>query len=82
MFVTYYEHSYITTGIMEAMQINHVLEHFGNSQTKLAQALGIFQSNVARWVKNEQIPHLRQIQIQLLTKGKLKADAKAQKAMA
>jgi len=82
MFVTYYEQSYITTGIMEAMQINHVLEHFGKSQTKLAQALDIAQSNIARWVKSGEIPKLRQYQIQLLTKGKLKADAKAQKAVA
>lgn len=58
------------------MQINQVLEHFGESQTKVAKALGIAQSNVARWVKSGKVPYLRQCELQLATKGRLKAGPK------
>lgn len=56
------------------MQIQEVLDFFGKSQTKVARALGIAQSNVSKWVKSGHVPELRQYQLQLLTKGKLKAD--------
>lgn len=58
------------------MQITQVLEYFGKSQTKVALALDIAQSNVARWVKTGKIPYLRQCELQLATKGKLKAGPK------
>ena len=47
------------------------IDHFG-SQTALAQALDIRQASVAGWGKT--VPPLRQLQIQALTKGKLRAD--------
>ena len=55
------------------MQIQQVLDYFEQSQTKVANALGIAQSNVSRWVKSGHIPELRQYQLQLLTNGKLQA---------
>lgn len=57
---------------------------FFGSQAELASALGITQPSVAEWP--EQVPKLRQIQLERITKGKLQADpecympAKAQAA--
>ena len=48
-----------------------VIEHFG-TQVAVGQALGINQSSVAEWGKYP--PDLRQLQIEFLTGGKLKAE--------
>jgi len=53
-----------------AMLTKDVIEHFG-SQAKVAEALGIKQSSVAEWGRRP--PALRQIQIEQLVGGKLKA---------
>jgi len=56
------------------MQITQVLDYFGKSQTKVAQALDIAQSNVARWVKAGKVPKLKQLQLESVTGGALKAE--------
>lgn len=53
------------------MNKSDAIEFFG-TQTALAQAIGIGQSSVAEW--GEDIPALRQIQLERITKGALKAD--------
>lgn len=53
------------------MRTQDVLEHF-KSQTAVAKALGIRQSSVAEW--GEFPPPLRQVQLEALTEGQLKAE--------
>lgn len=55
------------------MNMNDAIKHFG-SKTKLAVALGIKPSAVTQW--GDSVPESRQYQIQVMTKGKLKASAK------
>jgi hypothetical protein len=55
------------------MKTKDAIEYFGG-QTALAKALGIKQASVWRWSAMQTIPHLRQLQLELLTGGKLKAD--------
>ena len=47
---------------------------FYGSQAELARAVGIAQPSVWEWVNSGRIPQLRQCQLELLTKGNLKAD--------
>ena len=49
------------------------IEFFG-SQHKLAAALRISQPAIAKWVRFGQIPLVRQYQIQVVSRGKLRAD--------
>ncbi len=53
------------------MNTKAVIGHFG-SQRKAAEALGLAQPSVANW--GEYPPPLRQLQIEALTKGELKAE--------
>ena len=53
------------------MTKDDAIKHFG-TQSKLAEALGITQGSVAGWGDVPPLP--RQYQIQVLTRGKLKAD--------
>lgn len=53
------------------MKTQQVAEFFGNKK-KLAEALGIRPSAVTMW--GETIPVSRQFQIEVLSKGKFKAD--------
>ncbi|MCT8874176.1 Cro/CI family transcriptional regulator [Shewanella xiamenensis] len=46
------------------------IAHFG-SQVKLAAAIGVSQAAISKWP--DDVPELRAYQIELLTKGKLKA---------
>lgn len=55
------------------MNMTDAVGHF-KTKTKLAEALGISPSAVSMW--GETIPHIRQCQIQVITKGRLKADQK------
>ena len=59
---------------MEAIPVTpkQAIDHYG-TQAALALALKIKQPSIAEWVANKAIPELRQIQIEKLTKGKLKA---------
>ena len=56
------------------MKIEEAVKYFG-SKTKLADALGIRPSAVTQW--GDEIPAVRQFQIQVISKNKLKADQKA-----
>ena len=53
------------------MTIQEVLNYFGN-QNKLAISLGVSRSAVGKWVKDNEIPPKRQIEIQRLTNSKIK----------
>lgn len=53
------------------MTRSDALKHY-RTQTALAEALGIGQSSVAEW--GEEIPALRQIQLERITLGALRAD--------
>lgn len=55
------------------MRTKDVISHFG-SQAAVARALGIAQPSVANWPETP--PPLRQLQIERLTGGKLRADPK------
>jgi len=55
------------------MLTKDAIAHFGNSQAELARALNIRPQSVADW--GAIVPPLRQIQIEKITRGKLKADA-------
>lgn len=53
------------------MRTTEVVKHYG-TQLAVAEALGIRQSSVAEW--SDFPPPLRQLQIEHLTRGKLKAE--------
>lgn len=53
------------------MRTSDAIEHFG-SQAALARALNIKPPSVADW--GDSVPPLRQLQIEALTGGKLRAD--------
>jgi transcriptional repressor of cell division inhibition gene dicB len=53
------------------MTKNEALKHFDNSESALAKALGIRPSSIYDW--GDEVPPLRQIQLQRITRGKLKA---------
>jgi transcriptional repressor of cell division inhibition gene dicB len=54
------------------MNTKQVLRHFG-SQKAVARALGIAQPSVFQW--GDRPPALRQLQLEHITAGRLKADA-------
>lgn len=56
------------------MTLNEAIEHFG-SKKGIADALDVNKSTVTNW--GEKIPIGRQFEIQVITKGKLKASKKA-----
>lgn len=58
------------------MTPNEAIEFYG-SQHKLAAALRISQPAIAKWVRFGQIPPVRQYQIQVISRGKLRADKDA-----
>jgi hypothetical protein len=62
----------IAMPIIAIMHTHQVIEYFGTQQA-VADALGIKQSSVAGW--GEFPPDLRQLQIEMLTDGKLKAES-------
>ena len=53
------------------MTPKQVIEYF-ETQEKTAKALEVTQQSVAVWVKNGEVPKLRQYQIEKITNGKLK----------
>ena len=56
---------------MPAMDMREALEWYG-TKTRIAEALGIRLPSVAEW--GNTIPPLRQLQLERLTKGALRAD--------
>lgn len=59
------------------MTLQQVIDHFG-SKSKVAEALGLVRSTVTNW--GDEVPFGFQCEIQVITKGKLKADPKAKKS--
>lgn len=55
------------------MTLDELEQHFG-SQAEIARALGLERGTVWAWFYRKRIPQGRQYQIQLATKGRLKAD--------
>ncbi len=53
------------------MTKTEAIEHFGNASA-VAKALGLSRAAISGW--GDEVPLLRQMQIERLTKGKLKAD--------
>ena len=53
------------------MRTQEAVDHFG-SQAALAKALGIKQQSVADW--GDEVPPLRQLQIEKITNGELRAN--------
>lgn len=54
------------------MKFDQVIKHFG-SQVAAAEALGCSQPTLSNWKSRGRIPHIQQIRIEHLTRGKLKA---------
>jgi hypothetical protein len=57
---------------MIPMIYDDLISHF-RTQVAAAEALGVFQSTVSDWKARGAIPPLRQLQVEALTAGKLKA---------
>lgn len=57
------------------MTTSQVIGFFG-SRLKAANALGISSESIRKWLVNGRIPYGRQCEIEILTKGALKAEAK------
>jgi DNA-binding transcriptional regulator YdaS (Cro superfamily) len=55
------------------MTVSEVIKHFGGVGAT-ARALDIKQPSVSKWRRNKSIPWMRQLHIERVTKGKLKAD--------
>lgn len=54
------------------MNFDQLIAHFG-SQVAAAHAIGVTQPTLSNWKKRGRIPHLQQLRIEHVTKGKLKA---------
>lgn len=54
------------------MKTSDAIQFYGGTKMALSKALGVSPSAITQW--GEDIPLLRQYQIERLTKGKLKAD--------
>lgn len=54
------------------MDYREIIEHFG-SQIAAAEKLGVTQPTLSNWKARGRVPHLQQLRIQHITKGKLKA---------
>ena len=64
-----------------AMKPRDLLAYF-NSQAEIARVLGVKQPSVCEWFDNDQIPEVRQYQIEIATNGRLKADLPANRKAA
>ena len=54
------------------MTFDQLIKHFG-SQVVAAKAIGCTQPTLSNWKSRGRIPMLQQLRIELITKGKLKA---------
>lgn len=64
------------------MKPEDVLPLFRNNQSSLARALGCKPQRVCEWVEFGEIPDGRQYQLEVMTKGRLKADIPALRSKA
>ena len=60
------------------MKPEEIVSYYG-TQVKAAAALGVDQSSISNWCTAGKVPLVRQYQVQLATRGKLKADKPAQR---
>jgi hypothetical protein len=58
------------------MKPSDIIRHYG-TQVEAAAALDVAQSTISGWVTSGRVPALRQMQVQRLTRGRLKVDAPA-----
>lgn len=72
-----YVQTHMVIAIMPDMKTEQAVKHFG-TQMKLAAALGIDQSTISGSWK-EYPPPLRQLQLEVLTEGALKAEPECDK---
>ncbi len=63
---------------MRLMTYDDLIEHF-ETQVAAAAFLGINQSNLSDWKRKEGIPPIRQLKIEAMTDGKLKAGPECDK---
>lgn len=61
----------IGSGILGGMTTQEAIKHYG-TQMKLGKALGCAQSTISGW--GDYPPALRQLQLQQITKGRLRAE--------
>lgn len=66
-----YGSTHVGCAILRGMTKDQALQHYAGNQSELARVLGIDPSTVCKWAD---VPPLRQIQLERITKGKLKAD--------
>ena len=57
------------------MTYKQVIRYF-KTQVAVAAALGTTQPTIANWKSRDRVPPLRQLQLEGITKGALKADRK------
>lgn len=62
--------------MLASMTKDQVLAHFGG-QTATAKALGVSQPSVSAW--RDPLPELRQLEVERLTGGKLRAGPECEK---
>jgi hypothetical protein len=56
------------------MKFSEVMVHFDYKMSNIARALNIGREAVSQWKDNDEVPYGRQCELEILTKGKLKAD--------
>jgi hypothetical protein len=63
------------------MTPDEFIAHY-RTQVEAAEAIGMSQPSISAWLRDGYIPWLRQLQIEKITRGKLRADAAPQDATA
>jgi DNA-binding transcriptional regulator Cro len=60
------------------MKFSDVMIHFDYKMFKIAAAVGVSRNSVSTWKKLNHIPYTRQCQLEIVTKGVLKAEKERQ----
>jgi hypothetical protein len=58
------------------MKLDDAVTYYGHNYSNLARALGMTKLQISRWKKKDVIPYHYQCQLEVMTKGALKADRK------
>lgn len=66
---------------MLIMTPDDLLKFFG-TKAEIARALGPEPASVGEWFKNNSVPELRQYQVELVSKGRLRSDKPADRRSA
>jgi hypothetical protein len=56
------------------MKFSDVMIHYNYNMSNISRALGISRQSVEAWRNKKRIPYPRQCEIEILTKGELKAN--------